>query len=103
MEVVTDDVLLLVFGSFCVALTDAVLVIAVELLVATSKVTVALAPLLILENWQVTVPDVCEQVPAVLETDAKEMPVGNGSVSTTLVAVLGPLLLTTIVYVKVSP
>lgn len=101
---VAEAVLLARFGSFCaVRLTVAVFVNIVTVFVDASRVTVASAPLLMLENVQVTVPDAHAQLPAVLETEAKVTAVGSVSVSVTMSAVPGPLLLTTIVYVRVSP
>jgi hypothetical protein len=56
-----------------------------------------------LVNVQVTVPEACEQLPAVLETEENVTAAGRESVRVTVSAVAGPLLLTTIVYARVSP
>jgi hypothetical protein len=67
---------------------------------ATTRWTVALAPFARSPRFHVTVP--ADSDPP-LSAETNEVPPGNGSVSTVLVAVEGPLFVTTMVYVTWLP
>jgi hypothetical protein len=94
MVSVCVEVLLFGLGSVWSALTVAVLVAVPGAAVRVRMLTVALAAFAIVPSRQVTVPPASEQVPAVVLTERKVTSVGNGSVTITLVAVAGPLLVT---------
>ena len=89
--------LLAEFGSLLVELTVAVLLaLTAELNVdaLTLIAIVASPPAPIVPRLQVTVPAACEQVPCVVDTEAKVTCAGSGSLTVTPRAVAGPLLLT---------
>src|SRR3984885_9754116 len=88
------EVLLFGLGSVSFALTVAVLVAVPGAPVRVRMVTVAFAALAIVPSEQVTVPPASEQVPAVVLAERKVKSDGNGSVTITLVAGAGPLLVT---------
>ena len=91
--VVTLALLLAVFGSLTVALTEALLLMVPTVIGLMVMVTVAFAPLFSVPIAQLTVA-VPLHVPLVETALTKTLLDGNVSVSVTLVALLGPLLRT---------
>jgi hypothetical protein len=96
-------VLLLELESVSFAVTLAELLIVPEVLGVTTIVTVAFAPSPMLPRLQVTVPPDSLHVPWLGMAEPKGTPVGSVSVSTTPVAVSGPMLVTVSVYVNDFP
>src|SRR5260370_276690 len=95
MVVVAVAVLLAVFGSGSLPLTVAVLVMVPAVAGAVAlMVNVALAPTARLPTEQVTVPEAFVHPEL---ADTKVTPAGRVSVTTTLVAALGPLFVATTV------
>lgn len=94
--VVPGALLFAVFGSVSFAVTLAVLLNVPAAVGVTTIVTVALAPLINVPRVHETVV-VPVQLPCVVDDETNVAPAGNGSVITTLVAELGPLLVTVIV------
>src|SRR5881396_2189084 len=98
MVVDADAVLLAVFGSASLPLTEAVLVMVPAVAGAVAlMVIVALAPEGRLPTEQVTVPDACVQVPWLELAETEVTPLGRVSVTVTPVAALGPLFFATTV------
>jgi len=89
-------------GSVVVLETDAVLAIVPGWDGVTVIVTVAVAPAATAPRLQVTVATP-EQVPTLVDDDPKLTPAGSVSVTVTVPAALGPLLLTVRVYVSGLP
>src|SRR5258706_15414152 len=94
MVSVCAEVLLRRLGSVWSALTVAVFTMTPGLPASVRMVTVAVPALAMVPSKQVTVPPASEQVPAVVVADRKVTAEGNGSVTMTLVADAGALLVT---------
>src|SRR6266566_2567421 len=95
-------VLFAVFDSGSLPTTITVFVKVPAVVVFTTIVIVTLSPLARVPSWQVTTL-VLEHVPFVVFTETNVTSVGSVSVATTPVAVPGPLLVATIVYVTWFP
>jgi len=79
------------------ATTLAVLVMTAGAPATVTIVIVAVPPFAIVPSRQVTIPPASEQVPALVMKEGSETSDGNGSVTITLVADDGPLLVMPIV------
>ena len=71
--------------------------------VATTTVTVAVAPLAMFPSPHVTTPAAAVQAPDAVVAETKDVPSGNVSVSVTASAVFGPVLVATSVEVRFWP